>query len=181
MTALVMVFGMAVVLAQSAPDLGGLTVPAASLAEGCRLTPPPPTPTPIPLPPPEGGVMVFASNRAPQFPSNPWFGSDSTYVTKVRQAFERGPAIRLPDGPPLEPKEAAKLAWTLKGDIAEAYRASYDTTGGTVLVQAVRYTDAKWATPGEGRIVRGSTVILISGNPQLECFKVIQNYIQSLK
>ncbi len=69
----------------------------------------------------------------------------------------------------------------MKGDIAEAYRASYETTfDGSFMVQAVRYTDAKWATPEKG-IVRGSTVIQITGKPDGECLKTVRNYIQSLK
>jgi hypothetical protein len=176
---------MITISAQSAPSLSALTVPTANLPDGCQLTPPPPEPTTIPLPPPPVGMTVVASKGRSEFPGNPWFGSDDRYVAKVRQAFERLPAIQWPDGPPLEPKEASKLAWTLKrdrGDIAEAYRASYETAYlGPIVVQAVRYTDAKWATPGEGCIVRGSTVIGITGNPQGECFKAVRNYIQSIK
>ena len=133
---------------------------------------------------PEGGVIAIAPKpfaRRP-FPSNPWSGTDHTYIAQLREAFDRVPPVRLPDGPPLEQKEVNKLLWTLKGNIEEGYLASYGTTSvGVILVQAVRYTDAKWATPSEGRIVRGSTVILVTGNPQGECFKVVRDYIQSVK
>ena len=171
-TAFFITAGMAAVFAQSAPAMSALTVPVGSLPEGCRLTPPPPAPTPIPLP-------------RPHFPDNPWVGTDYSYIANVRTALEHLPPVKLPDGPPLDPTTASKLAWTLKGDIAEAYRASYETTlGGSILVQAVRYKDAKWATldPRKpDRIVRDSTVILVTGNPQGECFNAVRSYIQSLK
>ena len=184
MTAFVLALGLAVVSAQSAPTFSALTVPAASLPDGCQLTPLPPERTPTPMPHPEGGVIAAA--RKPfelrRFPSNPWFGTDYKYIAQVRLAFERLPLVHLPDGPPLEQRQAEKLLSTLKGNIAEAYRASYETTSsGSIVVQAVRYTEAKWATPGEGRIVRGSTVILVTGNPQGECFNAVRKYIQSLK
>ncbi len=179
---LVLATGMAAVSAQSTPVFSELTVPAASLPAGCRLTPSSPEPTPIPQP--EGTVAAIAPKpfALRSFPRNPWFGSDYKYIAQVRQAIERAPAIQFPDGPPLEPKEAARLAWTLKGNIVEAYRASYETAASvSILVQAVRYSESRWATPGQGRIVRGSAVIVVTGNPQSECFKAIQNYIQSLK
>jgi hypothetical protein len=78
--------------------------------------------------------------------------------------------------------------------VVEGYRATYQTAaGGQVYVSAVRFTDPKWATPDRPlaplaasrdasvRVVRGATVITISGSANTECFDAISRYIQSLK
>ena len=174
----------AVVSAQSGPALITLTVPAARLPEGCRLAPL--APEPPPLPPvvlPDGTVVSRSSTAVRQFPSNPWFGDDYKYIAKVRPSFDAVP--QMPDGPPLENSDAVRLKAKLKGEIAEAYRASYQTEfSGVVDVSAVRYSDPKWVAsnrPHSNRFVRGSVVILINGNPQGECFKAIRTHIESMK
>ena len=174
--------GMLVVSAQSAPALSALTVPESSLPDGCRLGPPPPKPTPIVLP---DGKLIQRLNLPGWFPTNPWYGTDDWLMVEVQKTIEppaRG--VQLPDGPPLERKEASRLAWSLKGHVVEAYRADYEaTSGGLIRVQAVRYTDAKWATPDpqqENRIVRGTTVIVVGGQPS-QCLTAIRAYIKALK
>ena len=193
-----LVAGLSAASAQSEPSLSALTVPAARLPEGCRLTPPPPPPTPTPTPDPDSDAIVRpVMPRHPELPSNPWFGTDFKYILMIRPAFNSTPLFRMPDGPPLEPEAAARLRSKLTGDIAEAYSASYEIPDkGHVNVMAVRYVDAKWATPEAPagtigaarsrfvettRIVRGSTVILVTGTPQHECLNVIRSYIQTLK
>ena len=190
--------GMAVVSAQSAPELSALTIPAANLPEGCGLTPLPPEPSPRPpIVLPDGTVIVRSSTShgTGRFPSNPWFGTEYEYIAQIRASFEGVP--QMPDGPPLDRADASRLKARLAGDITDAYHASYDTTSdGPVLIQAVRYADAKWAPPTSWmrtligarrnsiesvRIVRGHAVILITGHAQGQCFKAVRNYIESLK
>jgi hypothetical protein len=180
--ALIVGVSVVVVSAQSAPALSALTVPATSLPDGCRLGPQPPKPTPIVL---ADGKLIQRLNPPGWFPTNPWFGTDDWLMVRVQQAIEpAAPGIRLPDGPPLEHKEVSKLAWSLKGHVVEAYQAEYEASpGGLIRVQAVRYTEAKWAAPDplqENRIVRGTTVILIGGQPS-QCLTAIREYIQALK
>jgi hypothetical protein len=192
---------MAVVSAQSVPDFSVLTVPPGSLPDGCRLTPPPspesPAPAPIVAVLPGGGVIRRAPRpfAVPPFLTNPWFGTDYKYIAMVRSSFDS--ALHLPDGPPLERADAARLRAKLAGHITEAYRALYASPSGErIEVEAVRYADSKWATPdppmrrvtaahGDStaslRIVRGATVVLITGDPQRPCFKALRNHIQSLK
>ena len=183
--ALVLGVGMVVVSAQSEPLLSALTVPEASLPDGCRLVPQPPAPTPILLP---DGKLIHRSSHPGKFPTNPWYGKDYVtdyrYMAEVQNAIEPGPKVQMPDGPPLERKEASRLMWSLKGHVVEAYQAEYETTsGGVIRVRAVRYTDAKWAAPDprqENRIVRGTSVILIGGQPG-QCLTAVRQYIQALK
>jgi hypothetical protein len=182
MAALMLGAGMVVVSAQSAQSLSALTVPAASLPDGCRLGPPPPKPTPIVL---ADGKLIQRLNMPGRFPTNPWYGTDDWLMVEVQKAIEPpAPRVRMPDGPPLEPKEASKLIWSLKGHVVEAYQSEYETTPGEVIrVQAVRYTDPKWAAPDprqENRIVRGTTVILIGGRPG-QCLTAVRQYIEALK
>jgi hypothetical protein len=115
----------------------------------------------------------------------------------IRPAFNSTPLLRMPDGPPLEPEDAARLRAKLLPDITEAYTASYEMPdNGRVIVMAVRYIDAKSATPEAPagtigaarfgavettRIVRGSTVIIVTGTPKHECLNAVRNHIQSLK
>lgn len=198
MPALMLVAGLSGVAAQSGPPLSALTVPASALPEGCRLTPPPPPPTPPPTPDPDSDAVARpVMPRRPGFPSNPWFGTDYKYIVMIRPAFNSTPLLRMPDGPPLEPEDATRLRAKLLPDITEAYTASYEMpSNGHVLVQAVRYIDAKWATPEAPagtigaarsssiettRIVRGSTVILVTGTPKRECLNAVRNHIRSLK
>ena len=189
-TAALVALGIGVVSAQSGPALSTLTAPAASLPEGCRLTPLPPEPSPVPpVVLPDGTVVSRSSTAIRRFPSNPWFGDDYKYIAWVRPLFD--PVPQMPDGPPLEKSDARRLKAKLASEIAEAYRASYQTESGRAAevrgaleVRAVRYTDSKWAVanrPIPNRFVRGSTVIIMIGNPQSECFKAVRNHIESLK
>lgn len=77
-------------------------------------------------------------------------------------------------------------------DVAEAYHADYvGTSGGPVLVSAVRFKDANHAIdkpPGLGaqrslstRFVLGAMAIRVSGSSNLECFQAVSKYLQSLR
>ena len=77
-------------------------------------------------------------------------------------------------------------------DVAEAYHAEYvGTSGGPVLVSAVRFKDAKHVieTPPRlvvqpslsARFVRGAMAIRVSGSSNRECFQAVSKYLQSLR
>ena len=174
--------GVAVASAQSAPPLSALTVPAGSLPDGCQVAPQPPTPTPIVLP---DGKLIHRSSHPGKFPTNPWYGKDDTYMVQVQNAIEPAPRVQMPDGPPLERKEISRLVWSLRGHVAEAYHATYqDSFGASIVVQAVRYHDAKWATVNPlqtNRIVRGSTVIRLDSTQPTGCLNAVWTYLQALK
>ena len=95
---------------------------------------------------------------------------------------------RLPDAPPLEGRERASLESRMVEHVAEAYRAQYVTTDGpSVFVSAVRFDDPKNVPPERERapdasmfrVVRGATVLRISGSPKDACFQVVSKLIQS--
>lgn len=192
-----MAISLVVLPAQSAQDLRALTVPGGSLPEGCGLTSSLPEPsTRAPVMQSDGRVIARSSTAVGvrQFPSNPWFGTEYRYIALMRPSFEG--VVQMPDGPPLDRADAVRLRAKLAGDITEGYHASYDTRDdGPILVQAVRYADATSGRPSSStrtmtgarnsvellRILRGSTVILITGNPQGECFRAVRNYIESVK
>jgi hypothetical protein len=203
LTAVLLVLGNAVVSAQSAPMLDALTVPVEKLPDGCRLEPLAPQPSPRPpVVLPYGTVVSYSPTLIQRFPSNPWSGTDYKYIARVRPTFDKLP--QEPDGPPLERADASRMKAKLTGDITEAYYALYHSGPSTtpttlsawIRVQAVRYADAKWTTPDPPppaqtvsrgdiiaslRIIRGSTVILVTGNPETECFRAVRKHIESMK
>jgi len=127
---------------QSGQTLGALTVPAAALPSGCALKPPAPRPAPIS----RGGVTVIHGATWSPFPTNPWSGSDRKFVTAVRKAIDGAP--RMPDGPPLEARDAAAFELKWVEHILEAYHAGYASADGSqVEVFAVTFNDVKFATP----------------------------------
>lgn len=98
----------------------------------------------------------------------------------------------MPDAPPLDRRGMASFESKWADDVAEAYHADYvGTSGGPVLVSAVRFKDANHAIdkpPGLGaqrslstRFVLGAMAIRVSGSSNLECFQAVSKYLQSLR
>ncbi len=171
--------GAAAVAAQSEPALSTLTVPAANLPAGCKLGEARPT---MRLMAPSGVVAV---------PMNPWSGTEPVLKAAVRSTIDGAPSI--PDAPPPDRREIGAIQSRWAADVAEAYRAEYQTAADErIFVSAVRYTDAaeikaaalpgtSRARPGtSARIVHGARVIQLSGAAG-ECFQAIKNYLQSAK
>jgi hypothetical protein len=180
--ALVLAAGLAVTSAQPAAGLSALTVPVTSLPEGCALAPAPALPSPFVL---SDGTEIQRSPYPGKFPQNPWVGTEDRYKTQVQHIVEPAGAIRMPDGPPLDQRQANKLSWAGRGRAAEAYHAIYqDSAGASIVVQAVRFHDVKAATAipqSPNRIVRGSTVIKVDANRPTGCLNAVLSYLQSLK
>jgi len=175
---LVLFLGVAGLAAQPTLTLNALTVPESHLPSGCRLNPVV-TNTWMSLP---TGIATV--------PSNPWSGADHRLKAAVRSAVDGPP--QMPDAPPLDRRGMASFESNWAEDVAEAYHAEYvGTSGGPVLVSAVRFKDANHARaelPGLGaqaslsaRFVRGAVAIRVSGSSNRECFQAISKYLQSLR
>ena len=152
------------VAAQQVASLGTLTVPAGRLPAGCTL-------------------RTAASSAELRDPL-------SARRLRVAVHMELYGRPRLPDAPPLEGRERASLESRIVANVTEAYRAQYVTTDGpAVFVSAVRFDDPKNVPPERQRapdastfrLVRGATVLAISGSPKDACFQVVSKLIQSLR
>jgi hypothetical protein len=172
--------------AQPAQTLSTLTVPATALPGGCALKQPTPEPAPIT----RAGVTVIQGAPLSPFPTNPWSGSDRRIVTTVREAMDGPP--RMPDGPPLDARDAAAFELKLAYNVLEAYHAAYASADGSQTeVFAVTFNDPNLAkaepisatmtlSPERSRFVRGSTVVVVSGR-RSDCFRAVNAYARSLK
>ena len=154
----------AAVAGQQVASLSTLTVPPERLPAGCTL-------------------RTAASSAELRDPL-----SARRLLVSVHMEFYARP--RLPDAPPLEGRERASLESRMVAHVAEAYRAQYVTTDGpSVFVSAVRFDDPKNVPPERERapdasmfrVVRGATVLRISGSPKDACFQVVSKLIQSLR
>jgi len=185
--ALLLVGGTVADSARSWQTLSALTVPPTTLPSGCSLTQPAPTPAPMT----RGGVTVIQGVPSSPFPTNPWSGADRRIVTIVRKAMDGAP--RIPDGPPLEARDAAAFELKLADDVLEAYHAAYASADGSQTeVFAVTFDDSTLAKPEplsatmnpttglRSRFVRGATVVVVSGS-RSECFRAVNGYIRSVK
>jgi hypothetical protein len=185
--------------ARSGQTLSTLTVPAAALPSDCALTPPP-APNPAIV---RGGVTVVRGtppSQFPQFPTNPWTGTDRKTVAAIHMAIDAKPARPLPDAPPTSSRDAADAELKWSDNILEAYHAAYTPVDGyQVEVFAVTFNDEKLTTspeslsammsprqPGQPglttRLVRGATVVRLSAlHATTDCFGAVLHYIESLK
>jgi hypothetical protein len=177
-------------VAGSAPSwqaLSTLTVPLTALPSDCGLKEPAPKPAPIT----RGGVTAIQAVPSSPFPTNPWSGTDRRIVTTVREAIDGAP--RMPDGPPLEARDAAAFELKLADNVLEAYHAAYASADGSQTeVFAVTFNDSTLAKPEplsatmnpptglRSRFVRGSTVVVVSGS-RSECFRAVNEYIRSVQ
>lgn len=173
--------------AQSVRTLSTLTVPVKALPGSCALKK-----LPAPAPVSRGRVTTIQGWALLPFPTNPWSGTDPKIVTEVRKAIDGAP--KLPDGPPLEAREAAALELKLAANVLEAYHAAYASSDGSeVEVFAATFDDTKLAKPDSlsatmapprglrSRVVRGATVIVVSARSSSECALAVDRYIRSLK
>jgi hypothetical protein len=185
--ALLLVGGAVAGSARSWQTLSTPTVPPMALPNGCALKQPASKPVPIA----GGGVTVIQGGPSSPFPTNPWSGTDRRIVTTVREAIDGEP--RMPDGPPLEARDAAALELKLADNVLQAYHAAYASADGSQTeVFAVTFNDSTLAKPEplsatmnpspefRSRFVRGSTVVVVSGS-RSECFRAVKGYIRSLK
>ncbi len=172
-----------VIVAQSPPTLEALTVPPDQLPKGCQLevsAPDAASPTAEPGRTPVRGAPIQ---------SNPWSGTDVALKLEARNAVDGQPP--MPYAPATRRELGAFQAKWVE-NVAEAYRARYESDdNGSVLVRAVRFDDATWATPEpplgtrvmggiSARIVLGAIVARVSARASSECFQAVRKHLQSL-
>lgn len=176
--------GMSMILAQSPLTLETLTVPSGRLPNGCQLEVPAadaasPTATPV-------RTLVGGSVRG-----NPWSGTDLQLKVEARNAVDGLPAMPYA---PATRRELGSFQAKWVENVAEAYRAEYESDGDDpVRVRAVRFGDAKWATPeppfgtrvamrgASARVVLGAIVVRVSAGTNSECYQAVRRYIESLR
>ena len=162
-----------------------LTVPAARLPEGCRLTV-------------AGGPAVrtlfdlqITLESGVGFPTNPSIGRDPKPVALIRQSIDGRPVY--PDGPPLTAREMAVLEANWSNNVVDAYRASYSMGDAITVVMAIRFDDERLTRPeapigkrtrarGERtQTVLGSTVAVVHSPGRNPCYDAVAAYVRALK
>lgn len=183
-TGLALYAGMSVILAQSPLTLETLTVPPDRLPKGCQLG----------VPAAEAAAATARPGRTPvhgdPIQGNPWSGTDHTLKLEARNAVDGRPSMPYA---PATLRELGSFQAKWIENVAEAYRAEYESDGnGPVLVRAVRFEDAKWATPEpplgtrvamggpSARVVLGTIVARVSAGTNNECFQAVRKHLESL-
>jgi hypothetical protein len=175
---------MSVIQAQSPMTLETFTVPPARLPNGCQLeVPAADAATPAATPP---RAVPHGSLRG-----NPWSGTDLQLRVAARNAVDGAPIM------PYAPATARELGsfqakWV--ENVTEAYHAKYESSGqGPVVVWAVRFDEAKWATPepplgtrlamsgASVRLVLDAIVVRVSAGSDSECFQAVWKHLESLR
>jgi hypothetical protein len=149
--------------------LAVLTVPAKALTSECRLQP------------------DSATNVRSAFATNPWIGDDRRAMSMIKTAM--GFITKVPDGPPLDRRQAAEFERRSMEGVHEGYRAAYeDSDGVDVEVLALDFDTAAQAAAMQltanrtTRFVRGSTLIVITRrDAHSGCFEAVQAHIAALK
>ena len=176
--------GISVILAQSPLTLGALTVPPDRLPNGCQLQ----------VPAADAASPTARPGRTPvhgdPVQGNPWSGMDRALKLEARNAVDGRASIPYA---PATLRELGSFQAKWIENVAEAYRAEYKTDGnGPVFVRAVRFDDAKSATPEpplgtrivmsgpSARIVLGAIVVRVSASANSECFQAVRKHLEAL-
>jgi hypothetical protein len=168
----------ALLAAQQGDPFERLTVPAAQLPAGCRLTP-------QTITDPGGRVRVGAWAGL-RIDSNPWKGTDRALLAAIRQGVD--PPVQVPDGPPLHPRDLAIFRSKLADGVEQAYAAIYETEDQQqVVVYGVQFAAEATAIEAEMRGLRdrrpryrsGRTVVVITsyGSP---CAAAVDAHVRAV-
>jgi hypothetical protein len=176
-----MLIAMSVVSQNSTATLRDLTVAPEHLPSGCVLSPEPFVRL-------DGNTI--RSGLWAGLPANPWIGTDPVRIASIR---ERISAPRLPDGPPLAPRETARFRLHLADGIEEAYEAVYlpGESNGLIIVFALRFPSDEAAidllkrrrasTNSSTRVFAiGPIVAFVSGGSGA-CFQAVATHLESLE
>jgi len=120
-------------------------------------------------------------------PSNPWIGTDGVHLASIASVFT--PPIRVPDGPPLNPREAARFRLHLADGIEEGYEAVYlpsDTA--LLIVYGLRFPTAAAAQAfmresqfaQNPRAVQAGALVALASGPAGDCFDAVLAHLRSL-
>lgn len=120
----------------------------------------------------------------PSDSDEPLDGDDRPIVAAIRERMQPSPLI--PDGPPLEPREASRYRLLLADGVEEAYAAIYfkQPEPALIVVYAARFAAAKrpFYSPGTAsnhRIEIGPIDALVSGDGG-QCSQAVEAYLKSL-
>ena len=190
LTVVAIVLGLIATAGQGMPSrrvaLQELTVPAAGLPTGCRV-------------PAKSSERSTASTgervhsglwTGLPITANPWAGSDRAIVAAIRERMEGAP--RLPDGPPLSMRDAARHRLELADGVEEAYAAIYSQgeSADLIVVYGLRFddvhsrADTRWiSSPRENpraiRLALGPLAVAVHGDGGA-CFQAVANHVRGL-
>jgi|ERR1051326_2408158 hypothetical protein len=174
----VVLLGIYLVVAQDA-RLSDLTVPADRLPTGCALSP---TPS-VKL---DGNT--YRGGLWAGLPSNPWTGTDAMRIASIAGVFT--PPARMPDGPPLDGKDAALFRLRLAEGIDEGYEAVYLPSDSNMLliVYGLRFPAVASAQSffrqsrfaQDQRAVQTSSIVALVSGPEGECLDSVLAHIRAL-
>jgi hypothetical protein len=153
-----------------------LTVPADRLSSGCALATEPSRD--------RNGVRTA---QWPDFPTNPWIGTDRRLMAEIRERVD--PPAALPDGPPLDAKELSRYRAQFADGLAQGYHAVYDDAAQRVIVQAVKFAPtepasafasgrARVSSAREVRVGIGRIAAIVTGDGA--CSRAVSAYLASL-
>jgi hypothetical protein len=166
-------------ITQTSPVLQDFTVAAGQLPADCVLSPSPSIrPT---------GNTIRAGLWA-NLPANPWIGTDPVIIASMRESLEPPPS--LPDGPPLNPHDAAIFRLHLAAGIDEGYEAVYlsHDSSTMVIVYAFRFATPSsaqsfWENSGLSRnpnAAAGGPIVAVATGPAGECRERIAAHLKSI-
>jgi hypothetical protein len=132
---------------------------------------------------PDGCVLDANRGDAIGLPlaSNPWYGSDRRSMAAIRERLAP-PLTPIPDGPPLNARDAAAFRLHFADDVDLAYGAMYGSSQEIVAVMAVRFLDearAKDAARRKGLLRVGRLVVGVSDGTS-DCHAAVVAHVRKL-
>ena len=132
------------------------------------------------------GLMAACSTRAEQRDRTathlkPWYGSDQRPMAAIRERLAP-PLVPIPDGPPLNARDAAAFGLHLADDLDQAYAAMYVSSKEIIAVMGARFLDeaqAKDVARRKGLLRAGRLVVGISGGTS-DCHTAVLAHVTRL-
>ena len=169
----------AAVFAQEAARLSDLTVSSQRLPEGCLLSPTPSEKL-------EGNRV--RSGLWAGLPSDPWIGTDAVQVASIASVF--APPARMPDGPPLNNREAALFRLRLAEGIEEGYEAVYSLgdNGNLLIVYGLRFPTVAAAQSflrqsrfaQNPNAIQAGSIVALASSPPGDCLDAVLSHLRTL-
>jgi hypothetical protein len=130
---------------------------------------------------PAGCVLDANRGNAIGLPlaANPWYGNDRRPMAAIRERI--APPL-VPDGPPLNARDAAAFRLHLADDLDHAYAAMYGSSKEIIAVMGVRFLDeaqAMDAAKQKGLLRSGRLVVAVSGGTS-DCHAAVLAHVTKL-
>jgi len=181
--------------AQTAWPLSSLTVPDKDLPGGCQVKPYV-APTTTRVVAQDGRSTTIQPNPGAftRFPANPWSGSGRSFVIELRKEIDGAP--KLPDAPPLSPREIAAADGEWARHVREGYQAIYEAADGErVTVSAIRFDDPRLVSTDPPsvsrllrmpsgvteRLVKNDVAVRLTASSNHECYQKILAHVRGLQ